>query len=162
MNCSLLVIKFFLYTILPGCLVGEMSMKTGQQHLEISNFQIITNDTIKAAKDLCYSRYGKRDYLPPERSHIPPLLYSFPGSGNTWCRLLIEYATGIYSGSIYTDGILIKQLPGEIYCSQNLSIIKAHPTTLDFHRIVKKTFGSARNKCEVGKINLFQSFFALV
>jgi hypothetical protein len=26
------------------------------------------------------------------------MLYTFPGSGNSWCRLLVEYATGIYSG----------------------------------------------------------------
>jgi len=31
---------------------------------------------------------------------------SFPGSGNTWTRLLLEDVTGIYTGSIYTDGSL--------------------------------------------------------
>ena len=30
-------------------------------------------------------------------------LASFPGSGNTWVRYLIERATGIYTGSIYND-----------------------------------------------------------
>lgn len=30
-------------------------------------------------------------------------LASFPGSGNTWLRHLIESASGIYSGSVYKD-----------------------------------------------------------
>ena len=34
---------------------------------------------------------------------------SFPGSGNTWVRYLIERATGIYTGSFYNDGVLFKQ-----------------------------------------------------
>jgi hypothetical protein len=34
-----------------------------------------------------------------------PLVFltSFPGSGNTWTRLLIEDVTGFYSGSVYFD-----------------------------------------------------------
>ena len=33
-------------------------------------------------------------------------LISFPGSGNTWIRFLIESATGIYTGSAYNDSAL--------------------------------------------------------
>ncbi|XP_077986097.1 sialate:O-sulfotransferase 2-like [Glandiceps talaboti] len=39
--------------------------------------------------------------LSPEHTHPPIALASFPGSGNTWARHLIEQATGIYTGSIY-------------------------------------------------------------
>ena len=31
------------------------------------------------------------------------MLVSFPGSGNTWTRLLIEEVTGYYTGSVYFD-----------------------------------------------------------
>ena len=31
------------------------------------------------------------------------MLASFPGSGNTWVRLLLEDASGFYTGSVYTD-----------------------------------------------------------
>ena len=31
------------------------------------------------------------------------MLVSFPGSGNTWTRLLIEEVTGYYTGSVYSD-----------------------------------------------------------
>ena len=37
------------------------------------------------------------------------MLASFPGSGNTWSRLLIEYASGYFTGSIYND---ITLMPG--------------------------------------------------
>ncbi|XP_072044294.1 sialate:O-sulfotransferase 1-like [Amphiura filiformis] len=36
-------------------------------------------------------------------------LASFPGSGNTWVRYLIERATGYYTGSYYDDGDLYKK-----------------------------------------------------
>ena len=32
------------------------------------------------------------------------MLISFPGSGNTWARTLLEDASGFYTGSVYTDG----------------------------------------------------------
>ena len=36
------------------------------------------------------------------------LLASLPGSGNTWCRVLLEDSTGIYTGSPYSDENLIQ------------------------------------------------------
>ena len=35
------------------------------------------------------------------------MLYTFPGSGNTWCRLLVEYGTGIFSGEIRSDNYIV-------------------------------------------------------
>ena len=36
-------------------------------------------------------------------------LASFPNSGNTWIRYLIEGITGIFTGSLYRDESLIKK-----------------------------------------------------
>ena len=36
------------------------------------------------------------------------LLASFPGSGNTWTRLLIENASGYYTGSVFDETKLCK------------------------------------------------------
>ena len=41
-------------------------------------------------------------YLQPKSGDICPLA-SFPGSGSTWVRYLIEGATGVFTGSIYKD-----------------------------------------------------------
>ncbi|XP_077967122.1 sialate:O-sulfotransferase 2-like isoform X2 [Styela clava] len=46
-----------------------------------------------------------RRFLPPKQNK-PILLASYPGSGNTWIRHLIEIATGIYTGSVYNDADL--------------------------------------------------------
>ena len=35
-------------------------------------------------------------------------LTSYPGSGNTWARYLIEEYTGYYTGSVYNDIVLYK------------------------------------------------------
>ena len=43
------------------------------------------------------------------RSLPPMALASFPGSGNTWVRYLIEGATGVFTGSIYLDHGLAAQ-----------------------------------------------------
>jgi hypothetical protein len=55
------------------------------------------------------------------------LLMSFPGSCNTWVRLLIESATGTYTGSIYSDPGLATLLPMEARCGLRMSVIKGHP-----------------------------------
>merc|ERR1719431_872046 len=35
-------------------------------------------------------------------------LVSYPGSGNTWVRYLVEGATGIYTGSIFNDKSILR------------------------------------------------------
>jgi hypothetical protein len=62
---------------------------------------------------------------------VPPLLLSFAGSGNTWVRVLIEFATGIYTGSTDpADRTLKEEFIGENFCNYDVSIIKAHPPQL--------------------------------
>ena len=36
------------------------------------------------------------------------VLASFPGSGNSWVRQLLESATGIYTGALYCDGAYVR------------------------------------------------------
>lgn len=76
----------------------------------------------------CNSRFGVRSYVPQElQKEKAAYLYTFPGSGNTWARLLLDYATGYYTGSIYKDKLLMDILPGERWCGAEVSLIKAHP-----------------------------------
>lgn len=56
-------------------------------------------------------------------------LASFPGSGNTWTRTLLEQSTGIYTGSIYSDNSLVNAgFEGECLVSRNVIAIKTHGT----------------------------------
>ena len=62
------------------------------------------------------------------------VLWSLPGSGNTWARLLLEHATGVLTGSMYHDGTLAHALPGEMEwvgdeaSCRRFSAVKVHPT----------------------------------
>ncbi|XP_070581298.1 sialate:O-sulfotransferase 1-like isoform X2 [Ptychodera flava] len=53
---------------------------------------------------------GKRCLISFAESRSRPFiaLASFPGSGNTWVRHLLEVATGIYTSSPYNDSVLYK------------------------------------------------------
>ena len=93
---------------------------------------------------LCTNREAQsRKYLNREifigDTHYPPLLISFPGSGNTWMRLLIEYSTGIYSGSIYADKSLFEIMPGEPFCDSSVGVVKVHINTSlnPYNQIIK-------------------------
>ena len=45
-------------------------------------------------------------FLPHGSAAKLSILTSFPGSGNTWTRHLIEQASQIFTGSVYNDGQL--------------------------------------------------------
>ena len=73
---------------------------------------------------------------------IPTMLVSFPGSGNSWVRQLLESATGIYTGSdrdCDLDYIKIGML-GEGITSQNVIAVKFHlgvlPTDWPFKKVI--------------------------
>ena len=54
-------------------------------------------------------------------------LASFPGSGSTWSRTLLEQATGIYTGSVYCDASLKSAgFLGEHIATGNVIAIKTH------------------------------------
>eukprot|EP00049_Salpingoeca_infusionum_P019235 m.360986 g.360986 ORF g.360986 m.360986 type:complete len:379 (+) comp19264_c0_seq1:334-1470(+) len=95
--------------------------------------------------------FPKRHFLPsPDAScSAPPLLWSFPGSGNTFVRLLIEAATSIYTGSVYTDESLANLLPGEADCEDRVIAIKLHPNIAPFGGPFSypQTFLKARVDC---------------
>ncbi|XP_039254712.2 sialate:O-sulfotransferase 1-like isoform X1 [Styela clava] len=73
-------------------------------------------------------RCDVRNFLPPTVGRLVSLM-SFPGSGNTWVRYLIEEATGIFTGSVYSDVDLYQHgFIGEIlpWNSRRTSVIKTH------------------------------------
>ena len=84
-------------------------------------------------------------------SHRPPVaLVSFPGSGNTWVRGILEAATGICTGAIYCDTSLRSQgFIGENLQSGSVLVVKTHGSAamwlgLQLRRSKRKGyFGSA-------------------
>merc|ERR1719369_773233 len=54
-------------------------------------------------------------------------LASFPGSGNTWLRYLLQQATGVSTGSVYKDVALLKNgFPGESVANGSVIVVKTH------------------------------------
>ena len=47
-------------------------------------------------------------FLPSNSTVKKAVLLSFPGSGNTWVRHMIEQASGIYTGSVYGSPQLLR------------------------------------------------------
>eukprot|EP00755_Sulcionema_specki_P020617 Sspe_Gene.72395::Locus_43198_Transcript_1_1_Confidence_1.000_Length_3165::g.72395::m.72395 len=90
-------------------------------------------DPLRMAKSRTLGKcHVTRNFLPADKEDDPPIFWSFPGSGNTWIRFLIEQATGIYTGSVYRDLDIIKIMPGELRCDRSVVAVKGHPNWTPF------------------------------
>ena len=58
--------------------------------------------------------------------------------------MLLDYATGVYTGSIYGDPSLLPLLPGEGRCDRSVVAVKAHPAHLDSFDFVPTAAGLLR------------------
>lgn len=122
----------------------------------------------------CNDSYGLIGYIPEKNmfERKPPLLLSFPGSGNTWVRLLIEYCTGYYTGSLYNDYELNTVLIGEKSCGIRTSAIKSHPNELritpdklpngGIEYRIKPENKRERKKCNRGMVHYWDKIIMLV
>lgn len=62
---------------------------------------------------------------PPSPSVVA--LVSYPGSGNTWLRYLLQQVTGIVTGSIYMDyGLRMHGFPAENVTDGSVLVVKTH------------------------------------
>jgi hypothetical protein len=110
---------------------------------------------VTITKQQCGTKFAIRRYIPLALQRLPPILYTFPGSGNTWCRLLIEYATSFYTGAVYDDTSLLADLHGELKCNREISVVKAHPFTHPFADLHRGNFTSDNDKCKKGKVHFY-------
>ena len=91
---------------------------------------VSTKAALAAEVQRCNASYAflQRSFFPPTALYRDPvLLLSHQGSGNTWTRLLLEYSTGIYTGSVYSDTTLYDILPAEAECGRIMLVNRAHP-----------------------------------
>lgn len=83
----------------------------------VANDMTVKSDRIHALemKLNIYEGECARNVKLGEKEQFPNVfLTSFPGSGNTWARTLLEDVTGYYTGSVYVDkSLAIKGLIGE-------------------------------------------------
>lgn len=121
------------------------------------------SEEIIVNRNICETKFLMRRFkalIKRNETSSPSLLYSFPGSGNTWTRLLIDYSTGVYSGSMYHDRALFDILPGERHCNHKVSTIKAHPHLQTFNILSHGNLYP--KKCTNGNIHSFQRAILLI
>lgn len=81
-----------------------------------------------------------------QNSGTPVALVSYPGSGNSWARVLLEEATGIYTGSVYCDKhYLFSGMIGEGVSTENVIAIKCHLSVEETVQYSKKVIYIIRN-----------------
>lgn len=79
-------------------------------------------------------------------SGTPVALVSYPGSGNSWARVLLEETTGIYTGSVYCDKhYLFSGMIGEGVSTENVIAIKSHLSVDEMVKYCKKVIYIIRN-----------------
>ncbi|CAG2237961.1 unnamed protein product [Mytilus edulis] len=79
--------------------------------------------------------HPKKIQMSKEKRPVTALL-SFPGSGNTWTRHLIEYTSGIATGSVYCDPTLKPVFIGECQV-RDVIVIKSHERENDWVKFEK-------------------------
>jgi len=149
--------------------------------------KVVSTPLTKSSSQQCTTEYGSlRAFDMNETSHTnPPILYSFPGthhmrniysqeftyctnspgSGSTWCRLLIEYATGLYTGSVYNEKALLGLLPGENTCNKSVAVIRVHAHTHGYRTGVKplvRGISSADDTCAKSSVQEVHRAIVLV
>jgi hypothetical protein len=146
--------------ILPTIVSSSSSSTSTTGNSSLNEGSELSSTSTKREK--CHSLFHQRSFLPESQKHLPPLLFTFPGSGNTWCRLLIEYGSGIYTGSVYNDDKLLTALPGEFTCNWQVSAVKAHPHTHRASDLLSGHYLSDNDKCRKGNIQRFERFVLLI
>ena len=131
--------------------VGNLTSRVSQQQFLNCSGMAILGGSLKSSIQVPPSHQYCRK-MSFRRSGPVVALGSFPGSGNSWVRQLLESATGIYTGAIYCDGSYIGAgMIGEGVTTENVIAIKTHDwpyaakTRLNHDRaiyIVRSPFGS--------------------
>ena len=86
--------------------------------------------------------------MPPSHQHCKTMsfkssgptvaLVSFPGSGNSWVRQLLEASTGIYTGAVYCDSSYINAgMIGEGVKTNNVIAVKGHQDPPLINKLIK-------------------------
>ena len=78
----------------------------------------------------------------------PIILYSYPGSGNTWVRHMLEITSGYYTGSIYADRrIFSSGMLGEMEPTQSgrTVVVKSHTLDKRVYSFAEKCIETSQN-----------------
>lgn len=134
---------FLLYLNLSSSNNEEKRLQIQEKKPIISTQAVVKND-LNLPNISIYNLGIQWCHFPPVRLLDPPTknltgLVSFPGSGNTWLRYLLQQATGIATGSVYLDeGLAEYGFPGENIQNASMLVVKTHqmPNIKHFDKII--------------------------
>lgn len=93
-------------------LLHHHSQEKNEQHRQKNKEPHLQSSYAKSTSSIKWCRKQLR-YHSKSNQRYRIALASFPGSGNTWVRYLLQQASGILTGSVYHDLVLKKDVyPG--------------------------------------------------
>jgi hypothetical protein len=130
-------------------------LQENQNSHKFKEKKIVNEPRHNMTREKCEELFWSRSFI-FEPNHRPTLIYTYPGSGTTMTQLLVEYATGYYTGSMYNEGkTMTKILPGEIVCNRSVVLAKMHPPHCNFSHLKG---GYCGMKCLQGGLNSSSSY----
>ena len=113
--------------------ISNITSENGQkQFMQCAGIMMLHNMPIRIPKS---DQHCKKMLFQSSGSVIA--LASFPGSGNSWVRQLLESATGIYTGALYCDPAYVRAgMIGEGVSTQNVIAVKTHETPADAKKLL--------------------------
>ena len=103
------------------------SVSAKQQFIHCAVYLLVRRKDASSDHVVLPGSFQKCKKMSFQRSGLPVALVSYPGSGNSWARVLLEEATGIYTGSVYCDHrYLWPGMIGEGVYTENVIVIKTH------------------------------------
>lgn len=141
--CVLLELEYFLLQLhkteinsLQKHLNRNQYSNTSNLNLQSLNSKLANVTKTLKSKDNCQQSQGnvshcvEPKWCRPQHFRSPPGkvtgLISFPGSGNTWLRYLIQQLSGIKTGSVYSDKELNRTGMAELVKSGAVAVVKDH------------------------------------
>ncbi|XP_035774553.1 WSCD family member AGAP003962 [Anopheles albimanus] len=104
-------------------IAGSSSRSVWPNSDQLSSGKLVDSNSVSRTGD---GRWPSRRERNPKSPGLAALV-SFPGSGNTWLRYLLQQATGILTGSVYKDyGLLKSGFPAESVANGSVLVVKTH------------------------------------
>lgn len=120
-----------IYTVVMMYIIVHIIMRINSNMTDTAvkeNDTVVATTVIVAKMNKTQIKWCQPQRFSKDTAKRPVIaLVSFPGSGNTWLRYLLQQATGIITGSIYEDhALIVDGLIGETVSNNSVSVVKTH------------------------------------
>jgi hypothetical protein len=150
-------------TLNPITSVSNTAIKSSELKSSVKSVVTTVSKISQSVDCLQYEKLGYKEQTVYSDSLLPPLLVSFPGMGRTFLRALIEYATGIYTGSL--DAVTMDAFLADKYCGFRMILIDSEDHEYfqaDEKGSIRLQWRKHQNRCKRGGIHGFKRIVILL